>query len=64
MGVSADKITVIYNGVDIDLYNPNGLSGDYQKEFADYGDVLKIGVLGRIGKLEAAYRCCRGSRID
>ena len=48
IGVSDDKIAVIYNGVDTDLYNSNGLSANYQKEFADYGNVLKIGVLGRI----------------
>ena len=41
IGVSDDKITVIYNGVDTDLYNSNGLSAKYQKEFADYRERVK-----------------------
>jgi glycosyltransferase involved in cell wall biosynthesis len=48
VGVPDDKIAVVYNGVDTDLYNPDKLSTNYQKEFEKYREVLKIGVLGRI----------------
>ena len=47
-GVLDNKITIIYNGVDDDLYSPYISLEIFEREFPIYKKVLKIGIIGRI----------------
>ena len=48
-GIAPDKVTKIYNGIELDQYKPNlGPSGKFRKEFLAGEDELVVGSVGRL----------------
>ncbi len=48
-GIAPDKVTTIYNGIELDQYKPNlGPSDKFRKEFLARKDELVVGSVGRI----------------
>ncbi len=48
-GIAPDKVTKIYNGIELDQYKPNlGPSDKFRKEFLARKDELVVGSVGRI----------------
>jgi len=45
---SKNKITIVHNGIDIEDYNPNRISGALRKEYDIPGGVVIVGSTGRI----------------
>jgi glycosyltransferase involved in cell wall biosynthesis len=48
VGIKNSQIIVIYNGLDINVFNPNVSPQSFEHEFPKYKERFKIGMLGRI----------------
>jgi glycosyltransferase involved in cell wall biosynthesis len=48
VGIKNSQIIVIYNGLDINVFNPNVSPQSFEHEFPEYKERFKIGMLGRI----------------